>query len=956
MEVYADIDPTHPDKITLAQVPFQLKELCKTVPGLLYDKKLNNGTWRMPLSWASCLTLRGVFKERLMVGTDLNVWAANERATRIDPCMALREALDAPGLDGLYPFQKAGAAFLKTAGRALCADEMGTGKGSTPDTRILTPKGWTTYGQVRVGDYVVGSNGRPTKVTGVYHRGLLETYRVTMNDQTYVDVDGDHLWSVSTTNSRFRKTQNQVLETKQMLERGLTYGSFGNSKYYIPMVDPIEFEAVEGLPLDPYTLGCVLGDGYISKSGHVVLASADPEIVDHIAKRLQGSTIQGHFRPGVCPSYSFNAENGHNAVTSAIRSLNLVNKRSWEKSVPAAYLYGSVDTRLAILRGLMDTDGYTGGTGAEFVSVSKALAEDVQFLVESLGGTARISNKTTQYQSSTGALQVGRPAYRLYLRMPADMNPFLLSRKAVRWTAPTKYQPSRAIRSIEPIGLHEIICISVEAEDSLYVTEHCIVTHNTRQAIAALLLHYQDGQNPFPCLIICPNSMKHTWKREIEAVWPGLEATVVQGSITQRRKLLKEPAHFKILNWEAVRSHSRLTPYGSIALKKCVECGGNNEKVKETTCQVHEKELNRMNFNAVIVDEAHRMVDGKSQQTRAIKAASGDAGIRIALTGTPIANSPDEFWSVLNWMSPEEWPSKTRFIDRYVNETFDMWGVRSYTGLKSENRDEFFATVNPRMRRIPKDLVLKDLPPLVHERRDIEMSPKQKKAYKQMEEKMMAQLDDGALLIETSPLTKALRLLQFASSYAETEMVWVTDEETGEQKQKVKVYLQHPSNKVDSFLEDLDDFGEKKIVVFAASRQLIELLSEKMTKKNLRHGLITGKIDIDERERYMDAFQNGNLQYMLCTTGAGGTGITLTAADTAVYLQRPWSMVESEQSEARVRRIGSEIHDSITIIDYVSSGTIDEVVIQAIETKSNRLQEILQDEDLLRRMLEEGPE
>jgi SNF2 family DNA or RNA helicase len=198
--------------------------------------------------------------------------------------------------------------------------------------------------------------------------------------------------------------------------------------------------------------------------------------------------------------------------------------------------------------------------------------------------------------------------------------------------------------------------------------------------------------------------------------------------------------------------------------------------------------------------------------------------------------------------------------------------------------------------------------------------------------------------------------LQFASSYAETEVENVIDPETGEMKQKVNVFLKAPSNKVDAFMEDLPDFGESQVVVFAASRQLIELLSDKMTKKNIDHGLITGAIPLDEREHYMNTFQDGDLKYILCTTGAGGTGITLTAADTAVYLQRPWSMIESEQSEARVRRIGSEKHESITIIDYVSSGTIDETVIQAIETKSNRLQEILQDQALLKRILEMGDE
>jgi len=237
------------------------------------------------------------------------------------------------------------------------------------------------------------------------------------------------------------------------------------------------------------------------------------------------------------------------------------------------------------------------------------------------------------------------------------------------------------------------------------------------------------------------------------------------------------------------------------------------------------------------------------------------------------------------------------------------------------------------------------------------MGTKQKKAYNQMRDLMIAELDeDSDDVIVTTPMTKTMRMLQFASSYAEAEVTWVVDEDTGEMKPHTEVTLIAPSNKIDAFLTDLEggDFGDSQIVVFAASKQLINLLSERMTKLGLNHGLITGDINTMMRQEYMNEFQEGKLRFILCTVGAGGTGITLTAADTAVFLQRPWSMIDSEQAEARVRRIGSEIHDSITIIDYVSVGTVDEVVIECIETKSERLQEILRDKELMRKVLKDN--
>lgn len=474
----------------------------------------------------------------------------------------------------------------------------------------------------------------------------------------------------------------------------------------------------------------------------------------------------------------------------------------------------------------------------------------------------------------------------------------------------------------------------------------------TRESIATLMAHYSEGTNPFPCLVVAPNSTKRGWRNEFEAVWPGLVVTVVEGTVTQRRKQLAIPSHVYIMNWESLRSHSRLAPFGSVSLKKCIEHGGHDEKVTPAKCHVHEAELNKIDFNAVIADECHRMKDGASQQTRALKAATGDADIRIALTGTPVANSLVDLWSILNWLSPEEYPSKSRYIDRFVEISRDIWGYETPIGFQRGMKEEFFAAFDPRMIRRTKEEVLPQLPPLVHERREVEMSPKQKKAYEQMRDLMISELDeDSDTLVVTNPMVKVGRLLQFASSYAEAEVTYEVDEATGELKPVTKVTLINPSNKVDAFMQDIPDFGVRQVVVFAASRQLIELLSERMQKADIKHGLITGKIDADERQQYIDDFQKGKFQFMLVTTGAGGTGITLTAANVAAFLQRPWSNVDSHQSEARVYRIGSEIHDKITIIDYVSKGTADETVIDALDKKDDMLQQILRDKNAFKKAM-----
>jgi SNF2 family DNA or RNA helicase len=152
------------------------------------------------------------------------------------------------------------------------------------------------------------------------------------------------------------------------------------------------------------------------------------------------------------------------------------------------------------------------------------------------------------------------------------------------------------------------------------------------------------------------------------------------------------------------------------------------------------------------------------------------------------------------------------------------------------------------------------------------------------------------------------------------------------------------------------DFGDDSIAVCAVSKQLINLLSAELTKQNIFHGLITGDQDEDERQKAIDDFQSGRIKWILFTAQAGGVGITLTAARRLIMLQRPWSLVDHKQVLDRVHRIGSEIHDSIVITDYVTEGTVEERVIQVLETKADNFEQIVRDKDQLLKLLKEDKE
>ena len=472
----------------------------------------------------------------------------------------------------------------------------------------------------------------------------------------------------------------------------------------------------------------------------------------------------------------------------------------------------------------------------------------------------------------------------------------------------------------------------------------------TAQAIRALKEIQNNGQDVFPLLIVCPNTLKKNWAREFTMWWPEINTQVVKGSSAQRNKQLSNESDVYIINWESLRSHSRLAPYGSVSLARCIECGGHNEKVSLNKCEVHKRELNNIDFKSVIADEIHRSKDPKSKQSRALWAATGDAEIRFALTGTPIANNVVDLWAILHWISPKDWPSKTKWIDRMVDIMLNAFGGMIVIGVKPTMQDEFYKSVNPVMRRMLKKVVLPHLPPIMKERRDVEMSTKQKKAYEQMRDTMIAELTEGSAVTAPSVLTQTIRLLQFSSSFAEVSV----DETTGESK----VTLTDPSCKVDALMDDIKngDFGDDSVAVCAVSRQLINILSAAMTKAKIPHGLITGDQDEDQRQQAIDDFQSEKIKWILFTAQAGGVGVTLTAARRLVMLQRPWSLVDYKQALDRVHRIGSEIHDSIVITDYVTDGTIEERVIQVLETKADNFEQIVRDRDQLIKLLQDDKE
>ena len=470
-------------------------------------------------------------------------------------------------------------------------------------------------------------------------------------------------------------------------------------------------------------------------------------------------------------------------------------------------------------------------------------------------------------------------------------------------------------------------------------------TGKTVQVLSALR-----KTDAYPALVVCPNSLKRNWEREVETWLPEATPFVVHGSAKQKRDVLKSIAGVDkavvIINIESMRMFSRLAPYGGVRNVKCTDCDkyGGSPDVTPARCESHPKELNVMSFGTVVLDEAHKVKDPRAKQTRAIWSVMHDVLVkyRWALTGTPIANHPGDLWSVMNAVAQADFPARTAFIDRYALQAWNAFGSMDIVGLRSDRRDEFFKIFNPRFRRMQKAIVLPQLPPKVRTIRLVEMSPKQKKAYKELSETLVTKLDDGGLLVARNNLTAATRLLQLSSSYCEVDRG-----ETPEDPSTWIVTPTAPSTKVDELIELVRENEGQSIAVAAEHRKLLELAEERLTKEGITSVMITGKVDADERARNLALFQEGRVQVILFTYKAGGVGLTMTRADTLIRLQRSWSLVDNLQGEDRVHRIGSEIHDSINIIDVVTEDTIEVQQCLRLYDKSQRMEEIVRDREQL---------
>jgi len=450
-------------------------------------------------------------------------------------------------------------------------------------------------------------------------------------------------------------------------------------------------------------------------------------------------------------------------------------------------------------------------------------------------------------------------------------------------------------------------------------------TGKTLTTLLGLLELRERGELPLaaPMLVVCPASVVDSWIRDATR-WMPWRVAAWRGP--QRHRLADARHDLYVTSYDTMH--------------------------RDVSSAHGPMPLLAKGFAAVVLDEAHLIKSPKSARSKAALKLARAAKVVVPLSGTPITHHAGDLHQALKAMDPVSWPSAERFAARYLDVVPGDYS-EDVLGLNRFREPEFRLCLTGHYRRLAKEDVLPELPPKVYSERRVTLPPEARRAYDEMERDMLARLEDGQEMPAFDALAQLMRLLALANSACDVEIAHGpdTDELTGLPKMHVHVHPKEPSWKIDELVAVLEERRGRQSVVFAPSAKLIRLAGARLEREGYRIGWVIGGQSQRERTETIEKFQAGGLDVILATVQAGGVGITLTAADTIVFLQRPWSFVDASQAEDRAHRIGSEAHESIEIIDIIAEDTVDSKVRDVLAGKAAALAELLADPRIARRCL-----
>lgn len=382
----------------------------------------------------------------------------------------------------------------------MLVGEAGSGKAHPNDTVIAVAdeRGYVTFGELKVGDWVFGEDGKPVEIKGVFSQGNKHVYRVMFADGTYVDCNDEHLWAVRTRSQHYKGSPYQVKTLRGLMNYGVKSPYIRNGRnasehcnWYIPCNMPVE-RPVRDYKIHPYALGAFIGDGALTDRP-LVLSSNDEAIVYRIADLIGAAGVEQR-QHNYGWQFLRQEKNGHalkfiqtHELGSLLSDNTVFGRKSIDRRIPKEYFLGSIEQRYELLRGLMDTDGTVTGNNrlnCGFNTNNKGLADDVRELAASLGIRTTLTTNVRH-----GDMHIN-DEYEVHFVLPDDkkLDLFWLERhkqKILQYARTdrkfNKHYDDIAITDVIDLGYEtEMTCIYVDSDSHLYqVGREHIVTHNT---------------------------------------------------------------------------------------------------------------------------------------------------------------------------------------------------------------------------------------------------------------------------------------------------------------------------------------------------------------------------------------------------------------------------------------------------------------------------------------------
>ena len=372
---------------------------------------------------------------------------------------------------------------LQPGDLVVVAGRPSMGKAQPLDARVRTRGGWARMGDLAVGDALASVDGCPSIVVGTYPQGVRQVYRVRFSDGRSTECCAEHLWRVhhrAWPAPRVISTERLMVMLEKARHRNRLWIDLHNGAFGHP----------EPLPVDPWLLGALLGDGTLSGTA-LRFSTASAEMLARVQAHIGESMTVTH--AGAYDYRIVRRDRGHvrgvagsqpNEIRRTLEALGLWGTDSEQKFVPRCYLEAGREARLDVLRGLLDTDGWVERWGSVRLSTaSEQLANDVAELVRSLGGWCSIGHKQPHFRSADGVRRPGKRAWVCHINHPEPRSLFLLSEKQTRLPERWQRQKRLTFAAIEPSREAPCQCIAVSHADRLYITDDDVVTHNTAFAL-----------------------------------------------------------------------------------------------------------------------------------------------------------------------------------------------------------------------------------------------------------------------------------------------------------------------------------------------------------------------------------------------------------------------------------------------------------------------------------------